>query len=93
MKTPDNLPVTSLVALAQTALGFGAGLLLAGKMRRSAQKATAVAMFSLGVISTLPLLFNIVTRYLNEPESERGMRKRLDSIRGDSGISDDAQVF
>lgn len=93
MKTPDHVPVTSLVALTQTALGFGAGLLLAGKMRRSVQKVTAVAMISVGLISTLPLLFDVVAKYLNKPESARSMRKRLAAIRREPGISDDPEVF
>jgi hypothetical protein len=32
-------------------------------------------------------------RTVNRPTSERGMRRRLDSIRGDSGFPDDAQIF
>lgn len=93
LKTPDHIPVTSLVALTQTALGFGAGLLLAGKMRHSAQKTTAVAVLSVGVISMLPLLFDIIIKYLNKPESARSMRKRLAAIRREPGISDDAEIF
>jgi ABC-type amino acid transport system permease subunit len=93
LKTQDTVPVTSLIAVTQTALGFGAGLLLAGTMRRSVQKVTAVAMLTVGVISTVPLVVDLVAKYLNKPGSERGMRKRLASIRDDSGITDDAEVF
>ena len=93
MKTPDHVPVTGLVALTQTALGFGAGLLVAGKMQRSAQKTTAIAMFSVGVLSTLPLLFDIVTKVVNRPGTDRDMRKRLASIRRDSGVSGNMEVF
>ena len=93
LKALDHVPVTSLVALTQTALGFGAGLLVAGKLGRTAKNATAVAMFSVGVISTLPLLVDVVTKVLNRPGSERDMRKRLASIRRDSGVSQDVQVF
>ena len=93
MKTPDHVPVTGLVALTQTALGFGAGLLVAGKMRRSAQKATAVAMFSVGVISTLPLLVDVVVKVVNRPGSKRDMRKRLASIRRGSGVTGNMEVF
>ena len=93
LKTQDIVPVTSLVAVTQTALGFGAGLLLAGTMRRSAQKATAIAMLSVGVISTVPLVVDLVAKCMNKPGSERGMRRRLASIRDDSGISEDAEVF
>jgi ABC-type amino acid transport system permease subunit len=93
LKTQDAVPVTSLVAVTQTALGFGAGLLLAGAMRRSAQKATAIAMLSVGVISTVPLVVDFVMKYLNKPGSARGQRRRLASIRDDSGISEDADIY
>jgi hypothetical protein len=93
LKTQDTVLGTSLVAVTQTALGFGTGLLVAGTMRRSAQKATAIAMLSVGVISTVPLAVDLVAKYLNKPGSARGMRKRLASIRDDSGISEDAEVF
>ena len=88
LKTPDHVPVTSLVAVTQTALGFGAGLLLAGRMPRSVQKATAVAVFSVGVISTLPLVFDVVSKCLNRPGSARSMRRRLASIRRGAGVEE-----
>lgn len=93
LKAPDHVPVTGLVALTQTALGFGAGLLLAEKMGRSAKKATTIAVFSVGVISTLPLVIDLVAKCVNRPGSEREMRKRLGSIRRDSGVSQDVQIF
>ena len=88
-KPADVLPVSGLVAVTQTALGCGLGLLLAGRLRRSTQKATAVALFSIGIISTLPLAFDLVRTCWNRPESDRSMRKRLESIRDDSGFSGD----
>jgi hypothetical protein len=93
LKTPDHVPVTGLIALTQTALGFGAGLLVAGKMGRSAKNVTAIAVLSVGVISTLPLVVDLVAKYVNKPGGEREMRKRLASIRRDSGVSQDLEVF
>ncbi len=93
LKTPDHVPVTGLVALTQTALGFGAGLLVAGKMGRSAKNITAIAVLSVGVISTLPLVVDAVAKYVNKPGGAREMRKRLASIRRDSGVSRDLEVF
>lgn len=87
-KAPDQLPVTGLVALTQTALGFGTGLLLAGKMGRSAKKVTAIAVFSIGAISTLPLVVDLVAKYINKPGGEREMRRRLASIRRGPGVQD-----
>jgi len=93
MKTLDHVPVTGLVALTQTAVGFGAGLLVAGKLGRTAKKTTAAIVFSVGVISTLPLVVDLVIKFFNRPGSERDMRKRLSSIRRDSGVSQDVHIF
>jgi hypothetical protein len=93
LKTPEHVPVTGLVALTQTAIGFGAGLLLAGKMGRVAKNVTAIAVLSVGVVSTLPLVVEIVSNLVNKPGGEREMRKRLASIRRDSGVSQDAGDF
>lgn len=76
----DSLQVTSLVALTQTAIGCGLGLLLAGKMGRTAQRNAALAVLSVGVASTLPLVYGLIQKRLNRPESARGMQRRLDSI-------------
>jgi hypothetical protein len=89
----EHGPVLSLVAVTQTAVGCGVGLLLAGKLGRTAQRTTALALFSVGVISTVPLVVDLFAKHHNRPESERGMRRRLESIREDSGFSEDAEVF
>jgi hypothetical protein len=91
-RTADNLALTGMIALTQTAIGCGIGLLLCSKLNRSAQRTAALVMLSLGTVSTLPVLFGIFSRQWNRPESARGMRRRLESIRR-SGVSDDADVF
>jgi len=83
----EQLTVSSLLAVTHTALGFGAGLLLAGKLRRSTQKTTAWTVFSIGLVSTLPVAITLLARQLNRPESARAMKRRLESIRDDSGMS------
>ena len=83
----EQLTVSSLLAVTHTALGFGAGLLLAGKLRRSTQKTTAWTVFSIGLVSTLPVAITLLVRQLNRPESARAMKRRLESIRDDSGMS------
>ncbi len=93
LKAPDHVPVTGLVAVTQTALGFGAGLLLAGKMGRVAKNITAIAVLSVGVASTLPLVVEAVSHFVNKPGGKREMRKRLASIRRDYGVSTDPGVF
>jgi hypothetical protein len=91
-KTSDPLQ-TSLLAITQTAVGCGIGLLIAGKLGRPAQKTTAATMISVGALLALPVVVIAVIRAMNRPNSERGMRKRLDSIRGDSGYPDEAEIF
>ncbi len=92
-KKLDHLPVTGLVAFTQTALGFGMGLLVAGAMRKTAQRAAAVSVLTVGAIATVPLVVELVTRLVGGPESARGMRQRLESIRDDSGFSEQAEVL
>ncbi len=90
----DPLSVTSLIAVTQTALGCGLGLLVANRLPRSARKIVAATMISVGAISTLPLLVEAIRRKWKGPESERGMRKKLERIREDSGLADELnEVF
>ena len=84
---------TSLLAVTQTAVGCGLGLLLGGKMSRGAQKATAFSLLGVGALLALPAIVDAVTHVISGPATERGARKRLDSIRHDSGLPDDAEVF
>ena len=91
-KPLDNVPTTSLVAVTQAAVGCGIGLLLAGWLRRSTQRNTAFVLLTLGLISAAPLIVDAVARQINRPESERSMRRRLDSIRRVYGVSDEAGV-
>lgn len=89
----ETLPVAGVVALAQTALGFGVGLLVAGKMRERAQKASVISALAIGVVCTLSLAAAAASRLLDHPTSARRMKRRLDSIRQDSGFPDDIEIF
>jgi|WetSurMetagenome_2_1015567.scaffolds.fasta_scaffold781008_1 hypothetical protein len=89
----ECLTTTSLVALAQTAIGCGIGLLLAGRMGRTAQRTAAIAVLTVGVVTTIPVVYEIFSRQVNHPQSARRMRKRLESIREDSGFSDEVEVY
>ncbi len=81
---------TSLLAVTQTAVGCGIGLLLAGKLRRPAQKTTAATLFSIGLLLAVPAVVGGLVRAWNR--SERGARKRLDRIRHDPGFPDETDV-
>ena len=83
---------TSLLAVTQTAVGCGIGLLIAGKLRRPTQKVTAASLFSVGFLLALPAVVQVVVRVWNSPASARGARRSLNSIRGDSGVLDEIDV-
>lgn len=84
---------SSLLAVTQTAVGAGIGLLLAGKLRRPAQKTTAATLFSVGLLLALPAMVGGILKLWYRPSSDRGARQRLDSIRHDPGLSDDTEIY
>jgi hypothetical protein len=92
LKTPPPVQ-TSLLAITQTAVGCAVGLLLAGKLGRPAQKTAAATLLGIGALLTMPLVLGVVTNAIIGPGSERGERRRLDSIRTDPGFPDDAGIF
>jgi hypothetical protein len=83
----------SLLAVTQTAVGCGIGLLIAGKLARPTQKTTAATLLSLGVLLALPAVVGAVSKAWQGPESERGVRQRLDSIRQDPGLTEETDVY
>lgn len=84
---------SSLLAVTQTAVGCGLGLLLGGKLSRSTQKTTAFALLGVGALLALPAIVEAVGEMVAGPETERGAKKSLDSIRQDSGLPEDAEAF
>jgi hypothetical protein len=89
-KTSEQLPLDSLLVLTRTAFGLGLGMLVADKIKRPVRQATAIALVSLGTLAAVPLLVRLAMERINRPESERGSRNRLRSIRADSGYSSDS---
>lgn len=79
--------------MTQTAVGCGIGLLIAGKLRRPIQKTTAATLFSVAFLLAIPVVVAAVMRVLNGPESERGARRRLNTIRHDSGFPDEQDIL
>jgi len=84
---------SSLLAVTQTAAGCALGLLLGGKMSREARKVTAFSLLGIGALLALPAIVDAVANVISGPKTARGARRRLDSIRHDSGLPDDAEVF
>ena len=81
------------MSVTQTAIGLGVGILLADRIRRPLRVVTAVALVSVGALAAVPLLVNLAVERINRPESERGSRHRLQSIRDDSGYRSDQDVY
>jgi hypothetical protein len=92
-KKPHDTLNSSLLAVTQTAVGCGLGLLLGGKMSRSAQKTTAFTLLGLGALLALPAIVDAVGDMIAGPDTERGAKKSLESIRQDSGLPEDAEAF
>lgn len=86
-KFGDNLAVTGIVALSQALMGFGAGMLLGDRVSRSVRQTAAIACFTGGALALVPLISGIVVNVRNRPTSSRRMRKQLESIREDTGLS------
>lgn len=81
--------MAGLFSLAQTAIGCGVGLLIADKLRKRKQT-TAITLFSVALASVVPVIATYIVSRVNDPESKRGMRNRLRSIREDSGWNEEA---
>ena len=92
-KTAEQLPLDGLLMLTRAAFGLGLGMLVADKINRPIRQAAAIALVSVGALAAVPLLVRVALERINRPESERGSRNRLRSIRGDSGYSSENDIY
>ena len=92
-KTPEQLPLDNLLTLTRTALGLGIGMLVADKIKRPVRQTAAIALMSIGAMAAVPFLVKIALERINRPESERGSRARLRSIRAASGYSTETDIY
>jgi hypothetical protein len=65
--------------------------MIAGKLRRPAQKITAATLFSVGLLLAVPAVVGAIMKIWNR--SDRGARRRFDKFRHDPGFHDERQVF
>jgi hypothetical protein len=98
MSLPISIPKTSeplegLLVLTRTAFGLGLGMLMADKIKQPLRQAAAIALVSIGALAAVPLLVKVALERINRPESERGSRARLRSIRGDSGYRSEIDIY
>ena len=54
-----TVPEIALIAATRGAIGFGAGLLLAGKVKRHRRKVLGWTLFLSGLASTIPIALHI----------------------------------
>lgn len=92
-KSPEQLPLDSLLVLTRAAFGLGIGMLMADRFKRPVRNATAITLVSIGALAAVPLVVKAALERINRPESERASRARLRSIRGDSGYRSDFDAF
>ncbi len=86
-KFGQNLPVTGISALSQVAVGLGVGLLVADRLETTARQRTAIVLIGAGAAAVIPFVAGIYDRLSHRVASERGMRRRLDSLREDVGFA------
>jgi hypothetical protein len=95
---PSNLPKacctasSSLFAIANAAIGCGLGLIVSDKLNKNARQTVALSAIAAGLAATVPLLIDLVSEQVTGPNTDRGLRNRLRSIREDSGFSDEVEV-
>ena len=93
-KALDSYPAVSVLAVTRAALGCGIGMMVANKFQRSStRQTTAIALLSLGVLGSVPWLVRAVVQAFNRPDTERGMQRRLASIRENVGFESNADMF
>ena len=82
-----------MLTISQTAIGCGIGILLADKISENKRNTAAVAMLLLAIATTAPAIVGVVADLINGPRSRLGMKRRLRSIREDSGLHAEEEVL
>ena len=88
-----SLPAAALLTISQAAIGCGIGILLADKIGEKRRNTTAIGMLCLAIATTAPALVGGVVDLINGPQSKLGVRRRLRSIREDSGLHAEEEVL
>ncbi len=88
-----SLPAAALLTVSQAAIGCGIGILLADKIGEKRRNTAAIGMLCLAIATTAPALVGVVVDMINGPQSKLGVRRRLRSIREDSGLHAEEEVL
>src|SRR5213079_1536571 len=92
-KTGDQIPLDNLLTFTRTAFGLGIGMLVADKIKNPTRQTAAIALMSVGALAALPFLVKVALARINRPESDRGSRARLLSIRADTGYRSEIDIY
>jgi ABC-type molybdate transport system permease subunit len=88
-----SLPSAALLTISQTAIGCGIGILLANRISENKRNTAVVGMLLLAIATTAPALVGVIVELINGPQSKLGMRRRLRSIREDSGLHAEEEIL
>ena len=88
-----SLYSATLLTISQAAIGCGIGILLADKISENKRNSAAIAMLALATATTVPTVVGILADLINGPQSRLGVRRRLRSIREDSGLHQQEEVL
>jgi hypothetical protein len=88
-----SLPAAALLTISQAAIGCGIGILLADKIGEKRRNTAAIGLLCLAIATTAPALVGVVVGLINGPQSKLGVRRRLRSIREDSGLHAEEEVL
>ncbi len=91
--TIDASPSQALLLVAQAAIGCGAGLVVAHRLRPNIRNIASITSFALGALLAVPLLVNLFSARINSPATRRGSNKRLRSIREDVGFPSEEDLY
>lgn len=61
-ETRLTIPEVALIASTRAALGGGLAFLLADRLSKEQRKAAGLALFLVGVITTVPLVLTVISR-------------------------------
>lgn len=75
-------------AAAPTVMGVAAGIVIGDLMHRGARRPVAIALACIGLLAVSPTVVGAVKKKVAGPQTKRGSRKTLDSIRN-GGMMDE----
>ncbi len=92
-KFSRNLSTSSIVAVAEMAVGAGVGLLVADRLGRKLRQRIGLGILIAGLAATVPLLIGAGVRVDRKLGQGRRTRQSLETIRHDSGFPDDGDFY